>query len=268
MVTVFRDLLRRLSRNRVIRKRLPAEFGGGLVYCSPEALLSMWKPGWRSKQAQGLMSWVRRYVHPGMCVWDLGANQGIFSFAASARAGPAGHVVAFEPDLFLVDLLRRSVASGAHLGAPVSILPMAVGSCSCLAEFVIARTDRALNHLSEALGNPRTGGARDVVLVPCVPLDWLLDHLPAPDFLKVDVEGAELAVVEGGERLFREVRPLMIVETAPENGAAMAALMQRHGYVMLDADTDGDVALSAPAWNTVAVPSERIQDILNSRQGQ
>lgn len=268
MVTVFRELLRSFSRNRVIRKRLPAEFGGGLIYCSPEALLSMWKPGWRSKQAQGLMGWVRRYVRPGMCVWDLGANQGIFSFAASGRAGAAGRVVAFEPDLFLVDLLRRSVASGAHHGAPVSIVPMAVGARNCLADFVIARTDRALNHLSEALGNPRTGGARDVVLVPCAPLDWLLDHLPTPDFLKVDVEGAELAVLEGGERLFREVRPVMIVETAPENGVGMAALMHRHSYVMLDAETDLDVALSAPAWNTVAVPAERIQDILNIRRGQ
>lgn len=266
MVNQMRELIRRVSRNRILRKRLPAEFGRGVVYCSPEALLSMWKPGWQSQQVLDLMGWAGRYVKPGMCVWDLGANQGIFSFAASARAGASGSVVAFEPDLFLIDLLRRSVTSGTHLGAPVRILPMAVGARNCLAEFVIARTDRALNHLSDAQGNPRTGGARDVVSVLCAPLDWLLDQLPAPDFLKIDVEGAELAVMEGGARLFMECRPLLIVETAPENGAVMAALLQRYGYVMFDAESDQGAALSVPAWNTLAVPAERSQAVLDSRR--
>ena len=215
MVNQMRELIRRVSRNRILRKRLPAEFGRGVVYCSPEALLSMWKPGWQSQQVLDLMGWV---------------------------------------------------TSGTHLGAPVRILPMAVGARNCLAEFVIARTDRALNHLSDAQGNPRTGGARDVVSVLCAPLDWLLDQLPAPDFLKIDVEGAELAVMEGGARLFMECRPLLIVETAPENGAAMAALLQRYGYVMFDAESDQGAALSVPAWNTLAVPAERSQAVLDSRR--
>ena len=73
--------------------------------------------------------------------------------------------------------------------------------------------------------------------------------------------------MEGGERPFRECRPLMIVEIAPENGAAMFALLQGYGYLMFDAESNLNAVCSLPAWNTLAVPSERRQQVLDgSRQ--
>ena len=44
----------------------------------------------------------------GSVVWDIGANVGLFAFAAASLAGPGGQVVAMEPDAWLVQLLRRS----------------------------------------------------------------------------------------------------------------------------------------------------------------
>lgn len=218
----------------------------------------MWKPGFRSHQAQGLFRWAREHVKRDMCVWDLGANQGIFSFAASAMAGRNGMIVAFEPDLFLVGLLRRSIATGTHIGAPVHILPIAVDSENHLSRFHIASTDRALNHLTSALGNPRAGEAREVNIVPCVSLDWLAGQLRLPDVLKIDVEGAELGVLRGGEELLRRIRPVLILESAPENAAAIAELMARHGYIMFDANGRERLRIPVPAWNTLAIPIERV----------
>lgn len=257
MQSLMRRILRRVSRNRTLRKRLPADLGSGEVVCSPEALLSVWKPGFRSGQAQGLFRWARTHVKPGMCVWDLGANQGLFSFAASALAGPEGMVVAFEPDLFLVDLLRRSIATGSHTGAPVHILPIAVDADNRLAQFEIAGTDRALNHLVSAKGNPRAGNAREVAIVACASLDWLARQLRAPDLLKVDVEGAELAVLRGGMELMRSRRPRFILETAPENADSIAEIMRNHDYLMYDVNDEGRKILARPAWNTLAIPAER-----------
>ena len=53
-----------------------------------------------------LFRWVEAYVKPGSVVWDVGANLGLFSFAAAARAGSDGAVVAFEPDTQLVAMIR------------------------------------------------------------------------------------------------------------------------------------------------------------------
>lgn len=254
---ILRRLLRGLSQNVVIRKRLPSSLGGGVVFCSPASMLSIWKPGWRSKQALGLLDWARRFVRRDMCVWDVGANQGIFAFAASAMAGSGGLIVAFEPDLFLVDLLRRSTVSGTHAGAPVRILPLAVGSEQCIAEFVIARTDRALNHLASSSGNPRTGGERDRTLVSCTSMDWLIGQIRQPDIVKIDIEGAELSALRGAVRLLSEVRPLLIIEVAPENAAAIAELLGAHGYAMCDVRDHSRVCRRLPAWNTLAWPSEK-----------
>jgi len=72
-----------------------------------------------------LLGLAREVVRPGAVVWDVGANVGLFSFAAASVVGPAGRVVALEPDSWLVGLLRRSAALNGHL-APVEVLPVAV----------------------------------------------------------------------------------------------------------------------------------------------
>ena len=234
---MMRSFLRLASRNRVMWKRLPADLGRGRICCSPEATLSVWKPGWASTQALGLFDWARRYCKPGMRVWDLGANQGLFAFAAASKCGQKGEVIAFEPDPFLISLLERSIASGTHQGAPLSMLPLAVAEDLTLSRFLIAATDRTLNHLAEAKGNPRTGGSRASRTAMVVTLDWLSKQLTPPDLIKIDVEGAEDRVLRGGIELLRAHRPILIVEVAAECGV-----------------------LASPAWNTLAVPAERLGD--------
>jgi len=262
---MMRQLLRKLSRNRVLSKRLPRDLGNGRVYCSPEALLSTWKPGWQSRQAQGLFEWARRYVEPGMCVWDVGANQGVFSFAASARAGRGGSVFAFEPDLFLVDLLRRSRASGSHMGAPVHILPIAVSDHDGMEEFQIASTDRALNHLSRVGGNPHAGSARERTLVMSQSLDGLMTVVPRPDLIKIDIEGAELELLRGGQEFLRAVRPVLILETAMQYRPAVGELLRELDYSIFEVHSGLDVPLSVPAWNSLIWPNERASDLRRLR---
>jgi FkbM family methyltransferase len=260
MMAMMRSLLRLAGRNRMLWKRLPADFGRGRICCSPEATLSVWKPGWASKQAIGLFDWVRCYVKPGMRIWDLGANQGLFSFAAAAKAGPQGEVIAFEPDPYLISLLERSIASGSHQGAPVNVLPLAVAEELAISLFLIAATDRTLNHLAEAKGNPRTGGSRASRRVMVVTLDWLSDQFVAPDLIKIDVEGAEDQVLRGGTELLRAHRPVVIVEVAAECAHSVAETFQAAGYLMLDVRTPERGPLASPAWNTLAVPAERLRD--------
>ena len=253
----MKAVLRAAARNRVIRKRLPADLGGAPVFCSPDALLSLWKPGWRSEQATALFAWARRFINRGEVVWDIGANQGLFAFAAAAVAGASGHVIAFEPDPFLVALLHRSRRVRSS-GATVDILPVAVGAELGIAGFCVARKDRALNHLASVSGNPRTGGERERFAVVSVTLDWAAQHLPAPDLVKVDIEGAELAVLEhAGPRILHGSRPRWIIEVASENAKRVADILHGAGFRLFDVNAPEE-EIERAAWNTLAVPAERL----------
>ena len=53
-----------------------------------------------------LMNLVKEFVRPRSVVWDIGANVGLFTFAAASLAGPEETVM--RPDAWLVQLLRRS----------------------------------------------------------------------------------------------------------------------------------------------------------------
>jgi len=252
----MRALLSALARDRIVKKRLPHDLGGGTVFCSPDALLSMWKPGWRSHQAANLFAWARRYVKTGDVVWDIGANQGLFTFAAAAMSGAAGRVVAFEPDPFLFGLLYRS--SRAQSRARIDVLPVAVGGNSGVATFCVASKDRALNHLASVPGNPHTRGDRDRLAVVSVTLDFVAQHLPAPNLIKVDVEGAELGLLEhAGSLMLNGARPTWIIEVAAENANPIADILRTARYRMFDANAPGQ-EIDRPAWNTLAVPEEKL----------
>jgi FkbM family methyltransferase len=261
-VGILRRWLRSLSAGRVIVKRIPDDLGGYRAHCTPEAMLSVWRPGWRSGgQADLLFRWARRFVEPGMTVWDVGANQGLFSLAARSRVGSAGRVFAFEPDPFLASLVERSFSGLPPGGADARVLAIALSDRTGTAGFSIARTDRALNHLVHSRGNPRTGGSRNVISVPTETADDLSSRLGPPDLVKIDVEGAEVAVLEGMAGVLATSRPRIIVEVAPECSDRIRDLLRSRDYGMLDASAAGVVHLERPAWNTLAVPREGLDRI-------
>src|SRR5437764_9039310 len=116
----IRGIVERFGRRVVFKRRLPAEFGRLAVLVSPEAGLKFWRRD-LSKTDPLLLRACRELVRPGDVVWDIGANVGLFSFAAAALAGPHGRVLAVEADTWLVDLLRRS-ARQHRTKAPVDVL--------------------------------------------------------------------------------------------------------------------------------------------------
>jgi FkbM family methyltransferase len=196
-------------------------------------------------------------VKPGHIVWDVGANQGLFSFAALAACAPNGRVVAFEPDPFLANLLCRTRrAQGAQ--SRLDVLPVAVSASSGLAAFSVAAKDRALNHLTNLAGNPRSGGERERLMVVTVDLEWLAARLPPPNVVKIDVEGGELEVLEGaGDELLRRIRPTWIIEVADENAGPLTQILRDANYRLFDAAKPMN-EVRTPAWNTLAVPAEAL----------
>jgi FkbM family methyltransferase len=252
---MMRQLLERMSRRVVLKRRLPRELGGGAIYVSPGAALNHWRFDLRKVDPM-LFDLASELVRPGDVVWDIGANVGMFSFAAAALAGDTGRVLAVEADTWLVGLLRRSAACRAGDRAGVEIYPSAVSDRIGVARFKIAQRGRASNYLESAPGSNQTGGVREIQLVPTITLDWLLDHFPAPNLVKIDVEGAENRVFRGATRLLSEIRPAITCEIFEQNRQEVDPLLKGHGYTLYDAELPAGrrEPLGSSATNTLACP--------------
>jgi FkbM family methyltransferase len=225
-------LLRRLaelaSRNRVIVRRLPRQYGRRRIYCSPDNNLRILLPaGWD----QRLFEFVELYVANGSVVWDIGANMGGFSFPAATKAR---FVLAIEPDPFNVHLLERSRSAN---DLPVEVLSAAVSDQVGIAKLRIASRGRSTNSIVGASESSQTGGFRGVITTASVTLDWLLDHFPAPDIVKIDAEGAELLIFSAASALLAH-RPILIVEVGGYHRVAICNLLWSHDYVLFDRTQD------------------------------
>lgn len=240
-------------RGVTIRRRLPPEFSRAPIWVSPGAGLRYLFRGMNAVDP-GLLDLAGEHVKPGDVVWDVGANVGLFSFAAAQRAGKGGRVVAFEPDIWLVGLLRKSAIIQPQSASPVNVLAVAVAQSVGVREFQIAMRSRATNFLT-GHGSSQTGGSRETQLVMTVNLDWLASRFPEPDVIKIDVEGAEKEALEGGREIISRRRPKIICEVVEQHSEWIAHFLRGFGYQLYDADLPATQRrpLDRAPWNTLAI---------------
>lgn len=250
---MLRSLLERWSRGVVLKRRLPPEFGSRTLYVSPEGGgLRYWKSRLDTIDPM-LLHAVREFIQPGHVVWDLGGNLGFFAFPAAVRAR-GGSVAVFEPDLFLCHLLRKSTEANPDL--PVDIFPLAVSNRDGVARFNIAERARSTNFLAESPGSTQTGGVRRTLSVPTVRLDSFVQHYPAPDFVKIDVEGAENLVIEGMTEILKKKKPTVLCEVSVLNFDFVSKTLLAQGYQIFDANKLPErIAAHAPVANIIAIPA-------------
>jgi FkbM family methyltransferase len=236
----------------VLQRRLPPRLGGDRVFVSPDSSLSYWR---RNLDLVGkdLFDFAEEFVREGDVVWDVGANVGMFTFASAFCAGSSGCVVAIEPDIFLVDLLRMSAASMSENRAKVVILPAAASESLCIADFHIAKRGRSANYIATSIGSSQTGGVRETVSVIAITLDWLMERLPLPRVLKIDVETAEAIVLAGAEQLLSKAKPVILCEVSEENQNACTRILKSHGYSFFNFENRLGGKIEMAAWSTLAI---------------
>lgn len=137
-------------------------------------------------------------IRPGQVVWDVGANLGYYAVLMADLVGPAGRVLAVEPNPRLAQLCQRTLALNGFAGrAEVRRLAAAAAADTLRfrADLSDPKNGRLLAEADAAAEEP------DVleVAVQAAPLDDLTDG--AVDFIKIDVEGAEEQVWAGMQRV-------------------------------------------------------------------
>ena len=149
---------------------------------------------------------LRNWVTEGDTAVDLGAHYGAFTIAMCEVVGPTGRVIAVEPSGRFCAVLQRNLDLNNFASAQV--VQKAVGSAS-------GRHD--LKHHGDPsraafdLQDHESAGSAETVQVDT--LDRLLSG--RVDFIKIDVEGAEVAAFQGAEQTLRTWHPVILLEYVP-----------------------------------------------------
>lgn len=150
---------------------------------------------------------LRETPRGGMAI-DVGAHKGAYTFWLARAVGRNGRVLAVEPQEHVAAALRRSLRAWGFSQAEV--IQAAASNRSGQGRIHIPRDSTHGASLHE-LGPDRVV---DVVPVRLLTIDELVadEGLPRLDFVKIDAQGAELEIVEGGLATFARHHPSLLVE--------------------------------------------------------
>jgi FkbM family methyltransferase len=182
-------------------------------------------------------------LRPGDVFFDVGANVGYYSMLAAMAVGAAGRVVAFEP-------VPRNVSFlDAHLRLNrienVTILPYACSDRSSLSTFN-AGLNSAMGSLAGPWSEPTTFPSPKDSLVLATTLDDVAQALGIrPHVLKIDVEGAEAAVLRGAYRLLSESRAHVLLSVHSDAlRSECLGWLSRLGYTIRPLDNPNEAVAS------------------------
>ena len=191
---------------------------------------------------------ISKFCKPGMIVFDIGANIGEWTLTMANGVGAQGRVYSFEPTPFLFDALNKTVA--ANQFNQVTVSPYALSDESKTKDFYIQYDE---NELLDArlsrLGFPadladlklKTDGKKaKKIQVKTTTLDEFAvkEKLERLDFIKIDAEGYESLIVEGGLAVLKKFQPNLILECggvydSEEKRNRMVTRLKDLGYSLL-----------------------------------
>jgi FkbM family methyltransferase len=160
-----------------------------------------------------------------MTAVDVGAALGLFSLDLWRLVGPTGRVIAIEPAESNTKLLARNARLNR---ATIEVIQAAASNEDGLREFFLTPSSDSHAFYHHPLIDPSRS-----VKVRTLRLDSVIEDA---DFIKIDVEGAELEVLEGAGQLLKD-RPPLVVEWVPSCQLAagnevgdLPTLLVRLGY--------------------------------------
>ena len=180
---------------------------------------------------------IRHLLQPDDVFIDVGANAGIMSLTASRWVGPRGHVYSFEPS----EREYRTLTHNLEINHVLNVTPIhaALSDRAGTATLRVAASGHGgLNTLGDSIAYDGVDTA-SLEQVEVTTLDDFIraERIERVSVVKLDVEGAEGAVLAGGSRLLYEHRPALVLEVFPRALVAnkwtvvdVENLLQRAGY--------------------------------------
>jgi FkbM family methyltransferase len=196
---------------------------------------------WNVNSELEMLKTFQKYLKPGDILIDIGANFGLHTLYAAKLLKNQGHVFAFEPVASNLNLLEKHIALN-DLNGSVTVVPKAVSnSQEKFTSFYLSSEEMtvtaSLNQTEENLLKIEVENTR---------LDDYWESIDLPiKLIKVDVEGAELEVLRGAEKVLKKWHPILVIEVhgfaLPDFGSTIQDLthfLMNLGYQETKLETD------------------------------
>jgi len=203
---------------------------------------------------------------PGMRVIDLGANIGYYTLLAARSVGPEGHVYAFEPNSSGLAFLARSIQSNGY-GDIVTVVPKAVSNKSGIVPLFVHEEADCANSLYKNYNAASISGS---VLVEAITLDEFAARIgwPRIDIIKVNIEGAEKAALEGMAELCRRSSELKLIVEFNSASMEAAGVSPAELFNVLHDRGFSRFAMIGKSLSRVSIPGDIDRVIHSAQMGQ
>ncbi len=174
------------------------------------------------------IQFLKEIVKPGDSVVDVGANIGLYTKHLSQLAGAEGRVFSFEPisqNLAVLQAVMKKIPL-----ENVQVFHGAVSSTPGRAEVFVPETGTFEGFYLARFATEQDKGERETVDV--FALDDLFDNgtFSEIDFIKCDVEGAEMEVLKGASNLIDHWHPCWLIEVSKDISQDVFQFLQTRGY--------------------------------------
>jgi FkbM family methyltransferase len=136
-------------------------------------------------------------IRMGDVVLDIGANSGFFTLHFARLVGPEGHVFAFEPDPGNFHLLQQNVQENGY--GNVTLIPKAVSNSNGRSRLFLCDSNVGDHRIYRSAGEDRASVEIETIRID----DFLAGSERPVDFIKMDIQGAEMLALEGMENTLR-----------------------------------------------------------------
>jgi FkbM family methyltransferase len=161
---------------------------------------------------EGLTRMILEYLKPGDTFFDIGAHFGYFTLLGSSIVGETGEVHAFEPTPCTFAVLQSNVEGRNN----VVLNKSAVFSKNTTLSFNDYGTEYSAFNCFEDVGLNRSSLQK--FEVQAISLDEYIDGKKiVPNFIKIDAEGAEYEVLQGGKTTIKDFQPIISIEVGGKN---------------------------------------------------
>ena len=209
-----------------------------------------------------------KYLKLEDIVYDIGANVGFFTVISAKLVGDSGHVYAFEPDPDNIKNLEHNIQLDSF--SNITILEQAVARSTGTGELLLTGYSGSRTLSTTAKSESQKYQSCPKIPVKLVAIDDLVTQqmIPPPTVVKIDVEGAELDVLEGMSQTIKEFKPIIIYEiddpvreTFLKKQEEADAFVKQFAYQIIPLE-DSYPEIDHHVGHVVAIPQEQSSNLL------
>jgi FkbM family methyltransferase len=187
------------------------------------------KSRWLGTYEPELQAALRAFLRPGSTVYDVGANIGYVTLMLAHHSGPGGRVFAFEALPANVERIQKNIA--------LNDLP----NVTVVSAAITDKTGPVKFFVHDSVGMGKAAGSagrgdeqyKTEITVPGLALDEFVYRQgnPAPQAVKMDIEGGEVLALPGMRRILQQAHPILFLELhGPESEKVAWEMLSSEGY--------------------------------------